>query len=132
MSVSVDKFQAAVQPDRPTPAPRFLPLETIAVRLSLTDASDRRRTFGIISNMSVTGCCLITNRSLPIGTAVELTIESPRRRDLLKLTVRTIWCAERFEPVKEIVGYLTGVAFQSEDSGSITELLMSGLFQPIP
>lgn len=132
MSMSVDKFHAAVEPDRPTPAPRFLPLETISVRLSLPDGSDRGRIFGIISNMSVTGCCLIANRSVPIGTTVELTIRSPRRKNILKLTVHTIWCAERFEPVKEIVGYLTGVSFQAEDSGRITELLMGGLFQSIP
>ncbi len=133
--MSVDESPATVEADRPTPAPRFLPLETISVRLSLPEESetDRRRpAFGIVANMSVTGCNVITNRGLPVGTAVELAIVSARRKEVLKVTVRVVWCAERLEPIKEIIGYLTGVAFRAEDSAPIADLLMSGLFQPIP
>jgi PilZ domain len=137
VSVSVNKLQnsVAVDPDRPTPAPRFLPLETISVRFSLTPGSDtgqRRPAFGVVSNMSVTGCCIITNRAVVIGAIAVLEFRNARRRDILRLPARIVWCAERLEPVKEIVGYLTGVSFNAEDSGPIADLLMSGLFQPIP
>jgi len=36
------------------------------------------------------------------------------------------------EPVKEIVGYSTGVTFESGSSETIQKLLSSGIFQLVP
>ena len=113
-------------------APRFLPLETIRVQLSSPPHTDRRPVFGIISNMSETGTCIITNLSLPVGAMVGLSIENRRQKNALEVSARIVWCAERFEPVKEIVGYLTGVSFDPDDIESVRGLLGSGLFQSIP
>jgi hypothetical protein len=119
-------------PEHADQAPRFLPLETIGVRLHSPPLTDRRPVFGIISNMSETGSCIITNLSLPVGVAVGLWIENRRRKDVLEVSARIVWCAERFEPVKEIIGYLTGVSFDPSDVETVRGLLGNGSFQPIP
>ncbi len=116
----------------PPQAPRFLPLETIPVGLVSRPHTDRRPVFGIISNMSETGACIITNLSLPVGATVELSIETDRPKSSLEISARVVWCAERFEPMKEIVGYLTGVSFEGESIETVRRLLGSGSFQPIP
>ena len=111
-----------------TPAPRFLPLETIPVRLNGPTASPKGRIFGVVSNMSETGACVITNTSLPTDIDIELTIGG-RTQDVT-LSARVIWCAERIEPVKEIVGYLTGLTFENDET--VSNLLSSGVFQLVP
>ena len=113
-------------------APRFLPLETIRVRLLAPPHTDRRPVFGIMSNMSETGACIITNLSLPVGVTVGLSIDNRHQKAPLEISARIVWCAERFEAVKEIVGYLTGVCFDSGSVDSVRPLLGSGLFQAIP
>ncbi len=113
-------------------APRFLPLSTIGVRLHSPPHTDRRPVFGIISNISATGSCIITNRGLPVGASVRLSIEDHLRSDVLSIAARIVWCAERFEPIREIVGYLTGVSFDPSDVETVQGLLANGPFQPIP
>ena len=119
-------------PEHSNQAPRFLPLETIGVRLHSPPHTDRRPVFGIISNISETGSRIITNLSLPVGAAVSLSIENRRRKTALTVSARIVWCAEGFEPVKEIAGHLTGVSFDPDDVESVRNLLGSGLFQSIP
>lgn len=119
-------------PDYSNQAPRFVPLATIGVRLHSSPHTDRRPVFGIISNMSETGACIITNMSLPVGALVEIAIDHRRENRILEISARVVWCAERFEPVKEIVGYLTGVCFHPAGVESVRHLLGSGLFQAIP
>ncbi len=113
-------------------APRFLPLSTIGVRLHSPPLTDRRPVFGIISNISATGSCIITNRGLPVGVYVGLSIENRLRRDVLSISARIVWCAERFEPLREIVGFLTGVSFDPSDVDAVQGLLGNGSFQLIP
>jgi len=132
MAMSAKGAAAVPGPQHANEAPRFLPLETIGVRLHSPPHTDRRPVFGILSNISETGSCIITNLSLPVGAAVSLSIENRRRKTALTLSARIVWCAERFEPVKEIVGYLTGVSFDPGDAELVQGLLGSGLFQPIP
>ena len=112
-------------------APRFLPLETISVRLFAPPHTDRGAVFGVISNISETGACIITNRALPVHVAVELEIRLRSGREPLGLTARTVWCALRLEPVKEIVGYLTGVCFDDGSIDDVSGLLASGIFQSV-
>lgn len=119
-------------PDYSNQAPRFLPLSTIGVRLHAPPHTDRRPVFGIISNMSETGTCIITNLSLPVGAVVGLAIANGREAETLQVSARVVWCAERFEPVKEIVGYLTGVCFSADGVVLVRRFLESGLFQSIP
>jgi hypothetical protein len=113
-------------------APRFLPLETVRVRFFSPPHTDRRPIFGIVSNLSETGACIITNMGLPVGVAVGLTIENWRQKGSLEVSARLVWCAERFEPMKEIVGYLNGVSFEPDGIEGVRRLLGSGLFQSIP
>jgi hypothetical protein len=113
-------------------APRFLPLETIRVHLTAPPHTDRKPVFGIISNMSETGACLIANASLPVGAEATLSIESRRWQKTLSVRARVVWCAERLEPVKEIVGFLTGVSFTAAGTEEVRSLLGCGLFQAIP
>jgi hypothetical protein len=82
--------------------------------------------------MSETGTCIITNLSLPVGAIVGLAIDNRREKEALEISARVVWCAERFEPVKEIVGYLTGVSFHPAGVVAVRRLLGSGLFQSIP
>jgi hypothetical protein len=119
-------------PDHSNQAPRFLPLSTIGVRFHSPPHTDRQRVFGIISNMSETGTCIITNLSLPVGAIVGLAIDNRHEKEALEISARVVWCAERFEPVKEIVGYLTGVSFHPAGVVAVRRLLGSGLFQSIP
>lgn len=132
MGMSAKSVVPVTGPEHPHQAPRFLPLSTIQVHLSCPPHTDRRPIFGIVSNMSETGVCIITNLSLPIGATVALAIENRPERNALEVSARVVWCAERFEPVKEIVGYLTGVSFHPEGVDSVRRLLASGLFQSIP
>lgn len=123
---------AAKEEPMTTPAPRFLPLETISVHLEALDGtSKRRKVFGVVSNMSETGACVITNLSVPQDSDVRLTIAGSRTAATI-LEARVIWCAERLEPVKEIVGYLTGLTFDDDDASTIRALLGSGIFQLVP
>ena len=78
------------------------------------------------------GACLITNRMLPAGVPVAIEIETRRFQGPVRVSARVIWCAERLESVKEIVGYLTGVCFEPESVPEMRGLLMSDLFQAIP
>jgi hypothetical protein len=132
MSKSASSAAAPEHPPYSEQAPRFLPLETIRVRLASPPHTNRRPVFGIISNMSETGACIITNLALPEGAAVSLTIENQHRTSALAVSARVVWCAERFEPVKEIVGVLTGVCFEARAIEEVRSLLACGLFQAIP
>jgi hypothetical protein len=118
-------------PDSPE-APRFLPLETVEVRIHPSPLVGARRLFGIVSNISETGACFITNLPLPEGGEVRVSIETRRLKAPLVVPARIIWCAERFEPVREIVGFLTGVRFAPDAVASVRELVGCGLFQAIP
>jgi hypothetical protein len=113
------------------PAPRFLPLETIPIRLEGPSVSSKNLVFGVISNMSESGACVITNRSLPKDAIVRVTIAGGRAKHM-NVAARVIWCAERLEPVKEIVGYLTGLTFENDSEESVSNLLASGIFQLVP
>ncbi len=114
-----------------SPAPRFLPLETIPIRLEGPSVSSKNIVFGVISNMSESGACVITNRSVPTDAIVRVTITGGRAKHL-SVEARVIWCAERLEPVKEIVGYLTGLTFENGTEESVSNLLSSGIFQLVP
>jgi len=114
-----------------TEASRFLPMATLGVRLCGPDIATRDPVFGVISNMSMTGACLITNRGLPKKTMVKLSISTKALEKDVILPARIVWCAQRVEPVREIVGYLTGVAFDVESEGVIQGILSTALFQPV-
>lgn len=114
-----------------TEASRFLPMATLSVRLTGPEVSTRDPVFGIIANMSITGACLITNRGLPKDTVVEMLISARSLKEGVRLPARIVWCAERLETVREIVGYLTGVTFDTESEGAIQSLLSTALFQPV-
>lgn len=122
--------EAAVKKEVPkTEAPRFLPLETIAAALAVPAADE---VFGIVSNMSETGACIITNRALSADTIVELQLANPRHGVILQATARVVWSAERLEPIREIVGFLTGLSFSSDKIPDIRKVLSAGAFQPVP
>jgi hypothetical protein len=125
-------IQRAEAEKEPATAPRYLPLETISVRLTPPPGHLRGPVFGIISNLSESGACLITNRMLPAEIRVAVEIETRLWKAPVRVSARVIWCAERLESVKEIVGYLTGVYFEPESVPEMRQLLMSGLFQAIP
>ena len=127
---TIEEITAKEEPTT-TPAPRFLPLATIAVRLEGSSLSSKRPVFGVISNMSETGACVITNMSVPQGSDVRLTI-ADGRAETVTVAAHAVWCAERLEPVKEIVGYLTGVTFEGDSDQTIRDLLKSGIFQLVP
>jgi hypothetical protein len=131
LSLSAKGAAAVAKVEAATPAPRFLPLGTITVRLVSPPLTDRRLVFGVLSNVSMTGACVIANQSLPVDSRVNLVITSRGLSDKLEIGARVVWCAERLEPVKEIVGYLTGVCFHSHARERVADLLASGLFQTV-
>ena len=130
MTSSIQQPAKVVVKDKGDQAPRFLPLETIEVHFR--SDHKHRQIFGIISNMSETGACIIMNRGVPLNSKVTLEIRSRREHKLLEESAWIVWCAERMEPVKEIVGYLTGVRFDKESQPRIKALLACGIFQIIP
>ena len=81
--------------------------------------------------MSESGACVITNRNLPKDAIVCVTIAGGRAKHM-NVAARVIWCVERLEPVKEIVGYLTGLTFENDSEESVRNLLSSGIFQLVP
>ncbi len=127
---TIEEVTAKEEPTT-TEAPRFLPLETIPVRLEGPSVSSKRPVFGVISNMSESGACVITNLGLPKDTDVRLTIAGGRAEHM-NVAARVIWCAEQLEPVKEIVGYLTGLTFEVDSKETVRDLLSSGIFQLVP
>ncbi len=127
---TIEEVTAKEEPTT-TSAPRFLPLETIPVRLEAPSISSKRPVFGVIANMSESEACVITNRGLPRDTDVRLTIAGGRAEHI-NVAARVTWCAERLEPVKEIVGYLTGLTFAIDSEETIRDLLSRGIFQLVP
>ena len=123
--------QADIEVAIGTEASRFLPMETLSVRLTGSDISSRDPVFGIIANMSMTGACLISNRGLPKDSMIEVSISSRMLEESVTLPARVIWCAEQLERVREIVGYLTGVKFNTESEETVQNLLSTALFQPV-
>ena len=69
------------------------------MRLFSPPETDRRPVFGVISNISETGACVIANRALPANAPVVIEIHSRREKQPMKLAARTVWCALRLEPV---------------------------------
>jgi hypothetical protein len=130
VTINANSTTSVVVKEKSEQAPRFLPLSTIEVRFR--SGAKRPGTFGIVSNMSETGACIITNREVPLSSRATLEIRTGREEIVLEESVGVVWCAERLEPVKEIVGYLTGVRFDRQAQPRIKELLSSGIFQPIP
>ncbi len=114
-----------------TEATRFLPMATLSVQLCGPEISTRDPVFGVIANMSTTGAYLITNRGLPKNTVAKLSISAKALEKDLILPARIVWCAQRLEPVREIVGYSTGVAFDTESEAAIESILSTALFQPV-
>lgn len=112
-----------------TEAPRYLPTATLRVGLTAPDISRRDPVFGIVANMSSTGACLIINRALPVETKLALSVSIKGCEDLARVSAEVVWSVERLEPIKEIVGYLTGVTFETESKETVQELLSSGMFQ---
>ena len=81
--------------------------------------------------MSETGACVITNTSLPEDTDVRLSISGGRAAHV-NVAARVVWSTQRLEPLKEIVGYLTGLTFEIDPDHAIRNLLSSGMFQLVP
>lgn len=111
-------------------APRYLPLQTVSVEIPRAGGS-RERTFGVAANVSQTGACVIVNRTVEVGDEVDLRFHLAGRDVRMTLRARVVWCAERLEPVKEVVGHLAGVAFVDSPE-RVQELLHSGIFQLVP
>lgn len=118
---------------RPTnQAPRYLPLETTAVRLEGTAFRGSRSVFGILANISDTGACIIANSNVPEEASVLISLVIEPRDIQLDMRARVVWCQERVEPIKEIAGYLTGVRFDEAADDAILDLIESGVFRPNP
>lgn len=126
------KSQARAKLEEHTPAPRYLPLQTIAVEIAAgeTEAS-KDRVFGLAANVSETGACVIVNRAIRVDATIELHFVVEGRSREMTIRARVVWCAERLEKIKEIVGHLVGVAF-ADSPERVQEMLSSGAFQPVP
>ena len=110
---------------------RLVPTETISVALTREDSLNA---FGIISNISEYGACLITNVSLERNRIVRVQLSSPQHESLLMTEARVSWCAEGVDPVKAIVGVMVGVSFLNLDGDQqrkMAELLSSDRFQEV-
>lgn len=123
---------SAATRDLASQAPRYLPLETVSIRLPGASAASGEPVFGVLANISETGCCVITNVLVSEGAADVLELETPRWPEPVEIPSVVIWSAERVEPVKEIVGFLTGLRFEKPPSAERAALLASGIFQLVP
>ena len=119
------------EPTTTTSAPRFLPLETIPVRLEGPSVSSNSPVFGVISNMSESGACVITNLSLPKDAAVRLTIAGGRAKHMNRGGPRRLVCRG--------IGAGQGdrrlshwIDLPNRFEKTVHELLSSGIFQLIP
>ena len=109
-----------------------MPIETIATSFEGDGLQARNPVFGVVSNFSETGACIITNVGLATGASIRLTLTSRRYPKPVTLTARVVWSDERIEPVKEIVGFSTGVSFTDESAETVRSLISSGMFHLVP
>lgn len=128
--MSTAQSQTRPQAGEGSEAPRYLPLQTVSVEIP-PPAPSRERIFGMAANVSQTGACVIVNRTVPVGNTIELRFQIAGRNARMTLRARVVWCAERLEPIKEVVGHLAGVAFVDAPE-RVQELLQSGVFQLVP
>ncbi len=129
--MSTDTPTAIIDQDRKRGSPRFVPLTTVSARLLRLDSPEGGSTFGVLSNISKSGACVIANRPIPEGERVQLELSSKLLSGLLNAPGHVVWSAAGLEPIKELVGYLIGLRFD-EEYPDLKTALANGNFQEIP
>ncbi|MFQ5789241.1 MAG: PilZ domain-containing protein [Acidobacteriota bacterium] len=98
----------AGEPSEKRGARRFIPLEPVSAVLMGRGSSLGQ---GIVSNISRTGACLVTNAQFSPHEPVRLLLRDRRRGEIFDSEARTVWSAEGMEVSRKIVGVLVGVSF---------------------
>ena len=109
---------------------RFVPLETISAILVSEDAFLGH---GVVSNISESGACLITNAMIEPDRAIRVKFSTSQGTELFQTPARVVWSGEGMDRHSEIVGVLVGVTFKdSPDShDKIAEVLRRDLFHKV-
>ena len=112
-------------------ARRYVPLETVnAVGVS----EDFIVAHGIVSNISETGACLITNTVIEPGQTLQIRFNTCNKTDLFQTSAKVVWSGEGMDPNLEIVGVMVGIAFMEvsyELQDTITDILEKGNFHEV-
>lgn len=110
---------------------RYVPLETVnAVILS----DDFVLAHGIVSNISESGACLITNTSVEVGQKLQIRLSTSNKIELFQTLGRVVWSGEGIDPNLEIVGVMLGVQFLDGPSAlpdQLGEILQKGKFHEV-
>ena len=74
--------------------------------------SGQKLAYGVLSNVSVGGACVVTDSTLPPGTEVNLKVSFFQNPELVELGARVVWCRRESSSEKGFEGLqLHGVKF---------------------
>jgi len=83
-------------------------------------------TYGLISNISPTGACVVTTSPMPKDTEVFLKLSFYQHSELFETTARILWCREGSDREKQKHGFqglvFHGVQFLELDDSQKTKL----------
>jgi hypothetical protein len=112
-------------------ARRYVPLETVN---AFVLSEDFIVAHGIVSNISETGACLITNTVIEPGQTLQIRFSTCNKTDLFQTSAKVVWSGEGMDPNLEIVGVMVGIAFQEVSYSlqeTITDILEKGNFHEV-
>lgn len=112
-------------------ARRYVPLKTVN---AFVLSEDFIVAHGIVSNISETGACLITNTVIEPGQTLQIRLSTCNRTDLFQTAAKVVWSGEGMDPHLEIVGVMVGIAFQEVSYSlqeTITDILEKGNFHEV-
>jgi hypothetical protein len=99
---------------------------TVAVRKGETPL-----TYGVVSNISETGACVLTDKSFPFDTELDLTLSFYRRVELFTFGARIVWA----RPSPSGTAIELGMEFKDltdADRQRLAAVLGSEDFPPLP
>ena len=110
---------------------RYIPLETVN---ALVLSEQFYLAHGVVSNISETGACLITNTVIEPGQKLQVRFITGKGVELFQTRARVVWSAEGMDPHMEIVGVMSGVQFLDDSrllQDKIVEILEKGNFHEV-
>ena len=110
---------------------RYVPLETVS---AIMVSDDNLLAYGVVSNISESGACLIANTSIEPSHKVRIQFIKSDRTELFQTNARIVWSGEGIDPQMEIVGTMVGIAFEgltAKRREAIAAILDQGSFHEI-
>jgi hypothetical protein len=110
---------------------RYVPLKPVSAVIL---ADDCYLAHGVVSNISTSGACLITNTVMENGSDVRVQFAANQHEELFQLEARIVWSSEGMDPNLEIVGVMVGLQFLDMRpmlQEKISDILEQGYFHEV-